>query len=71
MRENKKNEKMLEEKKIYQWEEYSKMPRKLLKTCWGRSKYTRLKNLIMYFRLIKALLKKKNSISGRKSKISC
>jgi hypothetical protein len=42
-------EKMLEEKKIYQWEEYTRTPRKLPKTGWERSKYTKLKNLTAYF----------------------
>jgi hypothetical protein len=35
------------------------MPRKLLKTDWERSKYTRLENLTMYLRLIEVLLVKK------------
>jgi hypothetical protein len=35
------------------------MPRKLSKTGWKRSKYTRLKNLTVQFWLVKALLAKK------------
>jgi len=57
-RENTKN--ILEEnKKIYQCEKYIKTPRKLSKTGFGRLKYTRLENLTVYFRPIKALLAKK------------
>jgi len=44
---------------MYQWEENTNTPRKSLKTDWGRSKYTILENLTVYFRPLKALLAKK------------
>jgi hypothetical protein len=51
---------MLEEnQKIYQQEEYTRTHRKLPNIGWRRSKYTRLKNLTMYFLLMKTLLAKK------------
>jgi hypothetical protein len=45
---------------IYQWEEYIKTSKKLPKTCWGGSKYTKLKNLTAFYQLMKALLANKN-----------
>jgi hypothetical protein len=59
-----------ENKKIYQEEGYTKMPRKLSKTGWGRSKYTRLENLTMYFRLMKTLLAKKNQFKKKSLKLN-
>ena len=44
------------------------MLRKLLKTGWRGSKYTRLENLTARFQLMKTLLVKKNLILRRKIK---
>jgi hypothetical protein len=55
---------MLEENKkknIYQWEEYTRMLRKMPKTGWRGLKYIKLKNLTVYFLLMKTLLRKENS----------
>ena len=69
-RKYKKIKKILEEKKTKKkhisWEEHIRTPRKLPKTGWRGSKYTRLENLTPYFQLMKTLLEKKISILRRK-----
>ena len=45
------------------------MPRKLPKTVWERLKYTKLKNLTMYYLLITALLPKKIQFEEENSKL--
>jgi len=56
-------------KNIYQWEKTRRMPRKLSKTSWKRSKYTRLKNLTVQFWLIKVLLARKIQFKEKNSKL--
>jgi len=74
-RKNKKIKKILEEKKQKKkhisWEEHIRTPRKLPKTGWRGSKYTRLENLTPYFQLMKTLLEKKYQFWGGKFKIEC
>jgi hypothetical protein len=61
---------MLEENyKNISLKKYTRTPRKLLITGWGKSKYIRLKNLTVYFLLIKILLAEENSIEEKNFKL--
>ena len=52
-------------KKMYQWEEYTRIPRKLPKTTWGRSNIQNKKNINNVFSIDKGSINKENLIWGK------